>query len=285
MTKKSDLLFSQRTGIKPIKNIIQTDNIDKDLRNSLWSAVDICYWKRLKGGWLSDDRYRQNLVEKIWLHYFKRPLDTLKNDWTSTWMEIREYFFSCQWFEIYDFIEFIANNYSVESTNDNFMNTCNSFLERELSAYRFVGGVITPITSEEEIVEIEKALEADFLKSVNEHLKAALSLFADRKSPDYRNSIKESISAVEAISKLVTQKPKATLGDALEEIESNVEIHGALKKAFNSLYGYTSDEQGIRHSLLDESNLDCEDAKFMLVACSAFINYLIAKSAKSGIEF
>jgi len=118
-------------------------------------------------------------------------------------------------------------------------------------------------------------------------LKRALDLFADRESPDYRNSIKESILAVEAICQLITDNPKATLGDALKEIakKTKVDLHGALKDAFGSLYGYTSDAEGIRHALLDEPNLCFEDAKFMLVSCSAFINYLIAKSSKAGIQF
>ncbi len=58
-----------------------------------------------------------------------------------------------------------------------------------------------------------------------------------------------------------------------------------LSRAFRQLYGYTSDANGIRHALLDESNLDFEDAKFMLVSCSAFINYLKGKAIKAGIDF
>jgi len=51
-----------------------------------------------------------------------------------------------------------------------------------------------------------------------------------------------------------------------------------LKRAFTALYGYTSDSGGIRHSLLEEDiAVTMEDAKFMLVTCSAFINYLKSK--------
>jgi|GEM_PF-5091063 len=35
---------------------------------------------------------------------------------------------------------------------------------------------------------------------------------------------------------------------------------------------------------MEESNLDQEDALYMLVSCSAFINYLITKTNKFGIE-
>ncbi|MCD6238197.1 MAG: hypothetical protein J7K51_02530, partial [Thermotogae bacterium] len=119
---------------------------------------------------------------------------------------------------------------------------------------------------------------------VNTHLKRALDLLANRKSPDYRNSIKEAISAVEAICNLITKEKKATLGQALKRIEDKVSLHPALKNAFSNLYGYTSDAEGIRHALLNEPNLSFEDAKFMLVSCSAFVNYLISKASKAGIK-
>jgi len=278
-------LFSQRKGLKPVKTIIQVDSMDDDLRNGLWNAVTIFFWGQVGGRWIHHYEEVFILLRKIWSDYFKKPLDTLDDYWEHTYKRIREYFFSAEWYEVYDFIEFIANNYPNNYINDNFMEYCNYVLVKELSAYRFVGGKITQITSEEEILEIDKALETSKpLKAVNTHLKRALDLLADRKSPDYRNSVKESISAVEAVCNLFTNKKKATLGQALKEIESKVRLHPALKSAFNSLYGYTSDAEGIRHALLDESNLSFEDAKFMLVSCSAFINYLISKASKAGIK-
>jgi hypothetical protein len=118
-----------------------------------------------------------------------------------------------------------------------------------------------------------------------QHLEQALELIANKKSPDYRNSIKESISAVEAMCQLITGNKKATLGDALRQIEGKVgTLHPAQKDAFSKLYGYTNDAQGIRHALLGETDLDVEDAVYMLVVCSAFINYLISKANKAGIK-
>ena len=280
-------LFSQRKGIKTVKNVIQVDNIDDDLRNGLWNALNIYYWNKMESNqWLS---YHQNihfLFKFLWHDFFKKPIDTLDDRWSVTYRSIREYYFNCSWFEVYDFVEFIANSYPNEPTNKEFINFSNNVLERELSAYRFVDGKITQMTSEEEITEIEEALETTKpLKPVFLHLKSAFDLFADRKSPDYRNSIKESISAVEAICNLIAKNTKATLGQALKEIEKKMTLHPALKKAFDNLYGYTSDAEGIRHALLEEPTLDFEDAKFMLVSCSGFINYLLAKSSKAGIKF
>lgn len=284
--------FSERKGIKPIKSVIQIDSMDDALRNSLWNALTIYDWNSAKPVHplrMRDPRSPSKredvgiLVKRLWMHYFKEPIDTLGDKRGDIPSRIRGYFFSCQWNEVYDFIEFVANNYPDQYVNSEFITRCNSILKRELSAYRFVGGKITRITSKEEIDEMEETLD-EAPKTVEIHVKRALDLLADRKSPDYRNSIKESISAVEAICKLITSDSKATLDQALKKIEQPVGMHPALKKAFTNLYGYTSDAQGIRHALMDELNLDFEDAKFMLVSCSAFINYLITKSSKAGIK-
>lgn len=227
----------------------------------------------------------RELSVKLWVNYFKYPLDEIPLNWGGVKKSLRKYFFSCSWFEVYDFIEFVASNYRFSSVSESFRTDCNYFLETELSGYRFVGEQIVPITSKEEIVEIEEALQVPkSLEPVSIHLKSALDKFSDKKSPDYRNSIKESVSAVEAMSNLIAGKNKATLGEALKKITDKVELHPALYKSFNSLYGYTSDADGIRHALLEEAKLDSEDAKFMLVACSAFINYLKVKASKAGID-
>lgn len=280
-------LFSQRKGIKSVKSVMQVDGIDDDLRNGLWNALLAFYWSRVVGGSLSSlgNEDMRGLVLQLWHSYFKRTIDTLEDVWAVARDEIKKYFFSCQWYEVYDFIEFIPHNYADKKVNSKFMDFCNSILERELSAYRFVGGKIAQITSEEEVSGIEEALEISKpYKAVNTHLKRALDLLADRESPDYRNSIKEAISAVESICNLITGEKKAALEPALKKIEDRVGLHPALGKAFSSLYGYTSDAEGIRHALLDEPNLSFEDAKFMLVSCSAFVNYLITKASKAGIK-
>ena len=75
-----------------------------------------------------------------------------------------------------------------------------------------------------------------------------------------------------------TNSEKGTLGALLQEFQAKTGLHSSLKAAFSKLYGYTSDADGIRHGLMDDDKTDFHDAKFMLVACSAFINYINGKS-------
>ena len=123
---------------------------------------------------------------------------------------------------------------------------------------------------------LQEALADTRFAPVNAHLERALGLLADRKTPDYRNSIKESISAVEAMARVVSQNPKATLGEALKVLEKRGHLHPALKDGFSKLYGYTNDDDGIRHAMLEEPHLDQSDAKYFLLTCTSFINYLKA---------
>lgn len=264
---------------------MQVDGMDSDLLNGLWNAMGIHYWSSMHYAYLRESDGMQALFSRLWLDYFKKPTDTIRPRWSDAYGEIRTYFFDCPWFEVYDFVEFVANHYYNHLVNKEFIEYCNNILERELSGYRFIGEKIVPITAEEEITEIEEALRAtESLRPVAIHLKASLDFFSNRKSPDYRNSIKESVSAVEAICRLITGRKNATLGQAVKLIKGKISLHPALETAFSSLYGYTSDADGIRHALLEEPDLDFEDAKFMLVSCAAFINYLKLKALKSGIK-
>jgi len=183
-------LFSQRYGFKPVKDSMQIDTVDNELRNRLWNALTMFYFDRLvnnnKFYIINNDKHMKVLLFRLWDRYFKKPLDGLNfyinGNTLHIYDEIKNYFFSCKWFEVYDFIEFVANHYPDEKTNLKFMKYCNSVLEEEKSAYRFVDKTITKITSDIEISEIEEALKStnnDKFKPVYTHLETALKLLSE----------------------------------------------------------------------------------------------------------
>ncbi len=96
-------------------------------------------------------------------------------------------------------------------------------------------------------------------------------------------SVRESIHAVESVAVQLAPS-KDTLGDALAVLERTGHLHGSLKSAFQTLYGYASNEKGVRHALVfrDEAEVDEPDALFMLGACAAFVSYLIQRAKTSG---
>jgi hypothetical protein len=271
-------------GITPNTKVIQSESMDMDLRNSLWNALIAFYWALYKapysggigrGDYVNGSNLHQIAIA-IYMFHYKKPIDTIEVYWEYFLQEIRTNFYKLQWYEVYDFIEFIVQNGPIQSQKA-FIESCNAVLQRENSAYRFIGGTIGEITSTEEVAEIEEALEsASNYQGVRVHLDRALKLLADKQNPDYRNSMKESISAVEALAKHLTGNPKATLGEALTELERRHRLDPVLKKAFSTLYGYTNNSDGIRHAVMaDKQVLTKADARFLLICCSAFINLTI----------
>ena len=271
--------FSQRKGYKLVSEIIQTEGMNEELRNSLWNVLDIMLWSTEGYVWKQYEKPEiDNFSRALWFHYFKKPVDSIPINvgdfsvsYSKVLKEIRSYFFQCKWFEVYDIIEFIVNYYRHSSK---LHEEINAILERELSGFRIIEGVVSNITDKQEVEMLEEALRDTKFKGVTAHLRQALELLSDRENPDYRNSIKESISAVESIAKIITDDPKVSLGKALLILEKDGKLHKTLKEGFSRLYGYTSDEGGIRHAMLEEPNIDSHDARFFLLSCTSFVNYL-----------
>ena len=270
-------VFSKRYGYSEDQGI-QYECVGKRLRNRLWNhffsaEYDADPFNR------DDDSLTniEHLMDGLGLTFNIPRSPTAR---AANAKKLREYVFDAtKWYLIYDLIERYVGLFD-KTTQRELCKEFNEVLEDECSGYRFVKGLITPITNKEEIKTIEKATNTKY-SAVNTHISKALVLFSDRLKHDYENTIKESISAVEALCCIITNDKKATLGDALKKLENKgIKLHKALQSAMSSLYGYTSDEGGIRHGSIDFAGASSEDAKYMLISCSTFVNYLIEKWEK-----
>ncbi len=275
--------FSQRIGAVETPSVIQLETMSDALRNSIWNFIVSLFSEGESGWW--------TIAESSSQFFFKLPVDELPdyNYRRQEWLKAR--IFEMHWYEVYDYVEFVVEWYPrsrVRQTyrKDQLHKVFNRIFEEELSGYRFVGEELVPLSSPAEVAAIEQALSTTSsagLAGAHAHLASALRLLAKRPDPDYHNSIKESISAVEALAKQLGTPSSQGLAGALTELGKKVPIHGALRAGLLSLYGYTSDEGGIRHAMLEEPNVGYDDAKYMAVACSAFVNFLAAKAEAAGI--
>ncbi len=159
-------------------------------------------------------------------------------------------------------------------------------LEKGRAAYRVIDNrTIAPISNDSEGVAVRKAF-ADLaaIEFGGERVLALLvaEMLTAGKDAD---SIRESIHAVESVARLLDPEASKALGPALKRLKSDGKVHPALKQGFDKIYGYTNDEQGIRHPILDAvGNVDSIDAQFMFGACASFVSYLIAKARKAKID-
>ena len=284
MTQENDRPFLERYGYA--HKALQIESMDTALKNGLWNAFVQHVWDSNPAG--PNVASMTSFCENLWGDHFKEKEDDLRRfegrsfyrynrDYLRT--EFRNRFDGSNWYEVYDFLEFVGINCPSMSQSP-FMEACNVTLERERAAYRFVGGRIAPITNDLEIETIDSAIEDR--EEPATHLRDALKQLSDRKTPNYRNSIKEAISAVESQARITMRDEKATLGPLLIKLERERGLPKPLKEAFSKLYGYTSGPSGIRHGLVSEgTEVGFDLAKFMLVACSAFVNFIAASAEET----
>jgi hypothetical protein len=249
--------FSQRVGVTATAKEIQKESMDNDLRNRLWNLFHELVLQQISEDYKHAYNKQPFVFFRMMLYhdFFKQPLDSVSQSKDDIVRSIRRYFFSSYWFEVYDLIEFTLKEVEkpfYEIDVKGYGPAFNRILEQEYSAYRLVDNHFIPVTNTTELEEISTASEATAsftaLKGCNIHLNTALTLLSDRKSPDYRNSIKESISAIESVVKVVSGNHKDSLGSAIDKIKAKIRIHSSLERAFKQLYGYTSDSDGIRCS-------------------------------------
>lgn len=290
--------FSDRNRIKSENNEIQYTDLDQRTRSQILNLCNRLYEVRAKNS--KGSEFQQNLIKSFLTNvycenvgigvkfypewFFKTHFNkTILKDSYDAVLTVVEYF-----------CDIVGGDYGLAPNGEPYQGRVegnvvyvqdifNDLFRKEFVGYRFVNRIITPITNEQEIQSIEEAVHSPY-DEVNEHLDKALVLLSDRENPDYPNTIKESITAVEAMCALITGvgNKKATLGNMLKVLEDQgYKIHSSLKSAFDKLYGYTCDAKGIRHSGdLDGPDATFDEAKYMLVSCSAFVNYLIGVTSK-----
>lgn len=281
-------LFSERYGYMKPSEVIIRGGITEEIENAACSAYDyLKEWMNGIDNHTEYDHYYNEMGVFLWTQFLNKrkdeywlrnrniPVEVIK-DMDMPWykkLDIIE--LSCKWL-------LTSSNRGLQSITNGFVKYLNHEFDRLNYAYRIVDKEIVEINSDLEIAAIEKAIDNSG-NNVRYHLQSALGLLAEKPVGDYRNSIKESISAVEAVCREMTGKN--TLGDALNELANKgVEIPKALKLGFDKLYGYTCNpDTGIRHALMVDDGTyvpSSAEAVFMMVSCSAFINYLNAKKAK-----
>ena len=297
--------FSEKIGLSTCTIKMQTNEFDDRTRtligNHLYDVLSVVF---SYASTIGISRYlnpsRQTPLQAMSSDFCKDVLSEVLNvsvhlpsnkfyNWEVNYDRFAEIISSAPYNEVLDFLWYVCHWIATHTTSTSFVheiyNGFNQLFEKEYVGYRFVAGEITPITNSLEIQEIEQACQIPF-EGAHVQLQKALGFLSDREHPDYKNSIKESISAVESVCKVIANKPKAELGDALKAlIAEGYPIQGALKTGILALYGYTCEAGGIRHAEREtESTVTFEEAKFMMVTCSAIVNYLVAEYGKHGAE-
>ena len=271
--------FSQRIGARPPPRS-GLEEASPELRTALWNVLH-------KPAFPNEDEHRERALahaRALWNHLGWRTDQVpqlphqMRESLATEW-------FSCRWHEFFDLIEFTARTLatSVSPVRQQWFEMLNRILESKGCAYRFVAERIVPLTNSTEATEVMRGAESA-IPDVCVHIREAAKLLPPNAGANPRNSIRESIAAVEAALRHLNGNPSATLSEGLAVFEDkHGPFHPSLRQGLAMLYAYTADESGVRHALSEESGgVSGDDARFMLVTCSAFTNYLVTLSANAG---
>lgn len=285
ISRRKALTFEQAEGAEPLPVQLKLKELSKELRARLWAVVYESFTKHSDYPSMGGHRYFthpwSDILYAVHVYRDGKMADDFRNDFDKVVEGIRRIFEKGDYLAVFGWLQWVLQR---TATPAGFADRIDRALYGAHAAYRLVDhSVIVPIGSDEERQTLTMAfsdLSATVFRGARSHLtNAAAELTAGR----YADSIRESIHSVESIVRVI--EPSAELSKALARLEAGGRLHGALKSGFGSLYGYTSDEQGIRHPLLttDKPNVDETDAIFMIGACASFVTYLINKGRSAGL--
>ena len=280
------LTFSQAQGYENLPRPLKFEELPKDARTRIWNVfysfmtATSVYHEDFGQSDLGDDWGK--ILYETQVDFDIVPLDKVSYDLDDNLDSIRKSINESTFNKVFDLIQFVLRHASCPTGF--FVEMGDAFVSCRL-AYTIDEGPpptiipsVTPIEGKT-IIKAMETLRKAGLGGSAEHLRKASECINGQ---DWAGSVRESIHAVESVARQLDPK-SSTLGQALASLERSSGLHHGLKKSFSSLYGYTSNEQGIRHALFDQdsANVGMDEAVFMLGACASFCSYLWRKH-KSG---
>lgn len=276
---RSEITFAQAEGAVPLPRQLELREVSSELRSAAWALifgtiqsdvnVDVYGTAYLSETW-------RKLVLRWEVEENKRFADEIDYTPMAVISRFKDVIAHRDYVRFYSTIEFFIRS---PERLGGLAVELGALLRRTRSAYRVVGRSIMPFASEGEAEAVKAAfqlLNQGKFAGARMHLSKAGS---DLTRGDWTGSVHESVNAVESAARVLAPGTKA-LGAALVELEKVGTVHEALKRGFGSLYGFSSNEQGIRHPLINASaaNVDEADAMYMFGSCAAFVTYLALKT-------
>ena len=285
--------FSQRYGYEPLPEPMRLEELSDDLRREIWNSARR-FLQAISVNYDFPQR-TQLFIEYVLGKVLKVPEDDIHTSYASVHDEFKRILLASNFNRVLELIETTVN----EGRQKGIIVHCIAFANRieevfvkHAAAYQLVLVDIDsghslfqflPQSSEEQGKATQQALKTIHdggMKGAETHLRNAAKKINQR---DFAQAVADSIHAVESVARMIDPNANKTLSPALKSLYKAGAIkHHSLMGAFSQLYGYTNDEQGIRHPLLDKDapDVDIDEAVFMFGACASFSAYLVNKCQK-----
>lgn len=280
--EQRSLTFSQAQGFEGLPSPLEIGVVNEHARTDLWNWLWMWVQDPLSADGISDEA--GEVLRAVYLHLLHQPLDAFPSGLGQLQLMVKPWFTSAPFNKLFDIIQFMLRT---PKGHQHFPDVRQIF-RRNLLAYDIIdippdGPTIVPNASPEEGEAIRTAfadLATGPFDGARHHLQQATAFI---NAGDAAKAVAQAMHAVESVVRVIS--PNSNFSQALAALNAKSAMHPALSKALGSLYGYTSDEKGIRHPLLesDVSKVHMHEAVFMYGACAAFITYLIARARDGGL--
>ncbi len=280
------LSFSQAYGYEEVPRPLKLEELPDEARTAIWSLFYSYIQNSRLRDWLHGTSQFigipwSEIMRAKHLKFDLQPLDEWDSRAERVYKELKDAINELPFNKVFDLIEFVLRH---PRCPPKFIKAMKSTFAEYRLAYTIDIGpppTIIPAATPNEgaaLVDSLQTLRQAGLDASAEHLRRASESINVR---DWAGSVRESIHAVESVARRLDPGAAKTLRPALEALARRGTLHPALKQAFSGLYGYTSDEQGVRHALLDrtDARVGQDDALFMLGACASFASYLWRRHA------
>ena len=278
-----NLTFSQAYGYAELPQPLKLEEISDEARTRFWSVLYgfVNSESRPYSGWVG--KYWRAVLSFLHVRYYGHALDEFDSSLENFVRVYKSTFMQARFNELFDLLLAIMRH--PECPQDFIQKVAAEFIESRLAYVVDIDPppTIYPAATREEgeaVLQATAELGSAGLSGAVNHLRKAADCINQGDSP---GAVRESIHAVESTARSFAPNAK-TLKPALKSLEEAGGLHPALKRAFSNLYGFTSDEQGIRHALIDnpQANVGQDEAIFMLGACASFSSYLARKHRGSA---
>ena len=276
------LSFSQAQGYEEIPRLLKLEELSYAARMGIWNLFYLYISNSVDARNQVVGEWHDILVSVHWKHNCK-PLDEWFNWDQIVYRSLREQIEINLFNEVFDLVQFVMRE---EKCPHHFIEgMIEVFSECRLAYVIDTSGpptILPAVTNEESeaLIKSLQTLSRAGLQGSASHLRKSAECINEG---DWAGSVRESVHAVESVARQFDPKA-SSLAPALRSLEKRSALHPALKQALHKLYGYSSNEQGIRHALLDQeqASVGMDEAVFMLGACASFASYLWRKHTAGG---
>jgi len=265
-------LFSKRYGLRPTPEGLMYEDVSEQARVGLYHVVRQFFKKYY-------DLYKALCIA------LRIPLDRgiakshLSWDYLAS-EAIEKLIMNCQWWQFYDICEVLRQGLEHEPEKDSFSEEINNLFREEHLGFELTDGRVEKIGSgfiDARVREVRYLLKEPEFTGADKHFEKAIKALNARPTPDVENCVKDAVSAIESIGRIIVNDEKALLSDIIKDMAKNKTIPKPLDEAIQKIYAYRGDQPGVAHGLVGTSKVTVDEAEFVLAVSAAIIIYLVKK--------